>query len=71
MSVLYHTDKANVVADTLSRMSMGSVFHMMELKGSVLGKFNQAFSLKGDYILTYQGRCNGCKTIHKPPTITR
>ena len=30
MSVLYHPGKANVVADALSRMTMGSVFHIEE-----------------------------------------
>ena len=28
MSVLYHPDKDNVVVDTLSRMTMGSVSHV-------------------------------------------
>jgi len=28
MSVLYHPDKANIVADSLSRLSMGSVTHV-------------------------------------------
>ena len=32
MSVLYHLGKANVVADDLSRMSMGSVSHVEEEK---------------------------------------
>ncbi|KAH0748282.1 hypothetical protein KY290_027514 [Solanum tuberosum] len=32
MSVLYHPGKANVVADTLSRISMGSISHMEEEK---------------------------------------
>ena len=32
MSVLYHSDKANVVVDALSRMTMGSVFHLDEAK---------------------------------------
>ena len=32
MSVLYHPCKANVVADTLSRMTMGSVSHINEAK---------------------------------------
>ena len=32
MSVLYHPDKANVVADVLSRMTMGSVSHVEETK---------------------------------------
>ena len=32
MSVLYLPDKANVVADALSRMTMGSVSHLDEAK---------------------------------------
>ena len=28
MSVLYHPEKSNMVADALSRMSMGSVAHV-------------------------------------------
>ena len=32
MSVLYHHGKANVVADALSRMSMGSVSHLNKAK---------------------------------------
>ncbi|WMV09069.1 hypothetical protein MTR67_002454 [Solanum verrucosum] len=32
MSVLYHLGKANVVADTLSRFSMGSVAHVEDEK---------------------------------------
>ena len=32
MSVLYHPGKANVVADALSRMTMGSVSHLDEAK---------------------------------------
>ena len=32
MSVLYHPDKANVVADSLRRMTMGSVSHIDEDK---------------------------------------
>ena len=32
MSVLYHTNKANVVADALSHMTMGSVSHLDEAK---------------------------------------
>ena len=32
MSVLYHPGKANVVADALSRVSMGSVLHVVEGK---------------------------------------
>ena len=32
ISVLYHSDKANVVADTLSWLSMGSVSYVGETK---------------------------------------
>ena len=32
MSVLYHPDKANVVADALSRMTIGCVSHLEEEK---------------------------------------
>ena len=32
MSVLYHPGKANVVADALSRVSIGSVLHVVEGK---------------------------------------
>jgi len=32
MSVLYHPDKANVVPDALSRLSMGSVAHIDDEK---------------------------------------
>ena len=32
MSVHYHPSKANVVADTLSRLSMGSVSHIDDEK---------------------------------------
>jgi len=32
MSVLYHPDKANVVADALSRISMGNVAHIEDEK---------------------------------------
>ena len=32
MSVHYHPDKVNVVADALSRLSMGSVAHVEEEK---------------------------------------
>ena len=32
MSILYHPGKANVVADALSRLSMGSTAHVEEEK---------------------------------------
>ena len=36
MSVLYHPGKANVVADSLRRMTMGSVSHIDEAKKYLL-----------------------------------
>ena len=107
--VLYHPDKANVVADALSQMTIGSVFNLdeakkdlerdvhrlamlgvrlesspdggsivnhnsesslvvevkskqhldlglMELKESVLDKFNESLSSGWDAVLRYQGR---------------
>ena len=36
MSVLYHPDKTNVVADALSQLSMGSVSHIDEAKKDLL-----------------------------------
>ena len=36
MSVLYHPDKANVVSDALSRLSMGSVSHVEESKRNLV-----------------------------------
>ena len=32
MTVLYHPDKANAVEDALSRITMGSVFHVEKEK---------------------------------------
>ncbi|WMV41044.1 hypothetical protein MTR67_034429 [Solanum verrucosum] len=69
MSVLYHPDKANVVADALSCLSMGSVAHinenvkskqgldwkLVEFKETVLGKSIDVFSQGGDGVLHYQG----------------
>ena len=36
MSVLYHPRNANVVVDALSRITMGSVFHLEEEKKELL-----------------------------------
>ena len=36
MSVLYHPNKANVVSDSLSRMTMGSMYHVEEAKKHLL-----------------------------------
>ena len=37
MSVLYHPDKANIVVDALSRMTMGSVSHIDEARRTSKG----------------------------------
>ena len=36
MSVLYHPGKANVVADALGQMTMGSVYHIEEVKKDLM-----------------------------------
>ena len=36
MSVLYHSNKANVVAEALSHMTMGSVSHIEEAKKDIV-----------------------------------
>ena len=36
MSVIYHSDKDNVVAETLSRSSTGSVSHVNEFKRNLV-----------------------------------
>ena len=41
MSVLYHSGKANVVADTLSRLSMGSVSHLENDKKKLVQQVHQ------------------------------
>ena len=39
MIVLYHHHKANVVADALSRMTMGSMNHLEESKKNLVNMF--------------------------------
>ena len=41
MSVLYHPDKANVVADVVSRMTIGSVYHIDEAKKYLVKDFHR------------------------------
>lgn len=36
MSMLYHPDKANVAADALSHMNMGSMYHVEEFMKDLL-----------------------------------
>ena len=39
MSVLYHSRKGNVVADSLSRVSMSSVTHVVDEKKKLVKRF--------------------------------
>ena len=41
MSVLYHPGKANVVADALSRLSIGSVSHVEDSKKKLAQEVHQ------------------------------
>ena len=45
MSVLYHPDKAIVVADALSCMTMGSVSHLDEAKNDLSRKVHMLYRL--------------------------
>lgn len=59
MSVLYHPDKANVVADSLSRMTIGSVSHIDEAKKNLVKEVHRLAwlgmrlenSLDGDFMV--------------------
>ena len=46
MSIFYHPDKVNVVADSLSRLSMGSTAHVEEEKRE-LAKYLQRLACLG------------------------
>ena len=60
MSVLYQHGKANVVADALSRMAMGSVSHVDEEKKE-LAKDVHRLSLLG---VRLEDSPNGCYMVH-------
>ena len=45
MSVYYHTRKTNVVADALSRLSMGSMSHIDEEKNEMVKEVHQLAKL--------------------------
>ena len=45
MNVFYNPDKANVVADDLSRMTMGSLSHVEEAKRDLLKKVHRLANL--------------------------
>ncbi|XP_069154525.1 uncharacterized protein [Solanum lycopersicum] len=46
MSVVYHPGKTNVVADALSRMTMGSVYHVEEGKKELVKNFHRLYRLE-------------------------
>ena len=45
MGVLYHRDKANVFADTLSHLSMVSMYHVDEGKNGLVNYVHRLFRL--------------------------
>ena len=55
MSVLYHPDKANVVADARSRMTMGSVSHLDEDKRDLSREVNRFDRLRVRFDSSPQG----------------
>ena len=55
MSVLYHLGKANVVADTLSRLSMGSVAHVEDSKKKLSQEVHQLARLGVRLVDTEEG----------------
>ena len=60
MSVLYHLDKTDVVVDTLSRMTMGSVSHVEEAKKDVV-KYVYRFDRLG---VRFEDSPNGLMVHH-------
>ena len=45
LNFLYHPDKANVVGDSLSRTTMGSVSHLNEVKKDIVRKVHRLSTL--------------------------
>ena len=60
MSFLYHPDKANVVADALSHMTIGSVSHIDEAKKDLV-KEDHRLSRLG---VRLEGSPNGGAMVH-------
>ena len=60
MGVLYHPVKANVAADALSRMTMGSVSHVEEAKKDLLNDVHSLARLS----VRVADSPNGCIMVH-------
>ena len=61
MSVLYHLGKANVVADALNRMTMGSVSHIYEAKIDLVKNVHKLARLG----VRFEGSLNGGVMVHQ------
>ena len=60
MSVLYHPGKANVVADSVIRLSMGSVSHVEEAKRNLVKDVHRLACLS----VRFEGSPNGDVAVH-------
>ena len=60
MSVLYHPGKANVVEDTLNRMTIGSVSQIEESKKDLVKDVHRLARLG----VRLEGSPNGCVMVH-------
>ena len=60
MSVLYHPDKTNVVADALKWMTMGSVSHLDEAKKDLAREVHRLARL----VVRLESDLDGCAIIH-------
>lgn len=61
MSVLYHPGKANVVADALNRMTMGSVSHIYEAKKDLVKNVHRLARLG----VSFEGSPNGGVMVYQ------
>ena len=53
-SIVHHNSESSLVVEVKSKKHLDQPF--MKLKETVIGKFNESFSLQGDGVLRYQGR---------------
>ena len=52
--IVHHNSESSLVVEVKSKQHLDSL--LMELKESVLNKYNESFSQRGDGVLRYQGR---------------